>query len=63
MAINFNINNALLTVVLKDIESMKPSYPQSRYKAALKPINKTRNREEEAMPGNHHVIIGLVSVL
>lgn len=63
MANNFNINNALLTVVLKDIESMKPSYPQFRYKAALKPINKTRNREEEAMPGNHHVIIGLLSVL
>ena len=34
---------------------MKPTYPQSRYRAALKAINKTRNREDEAMPGRGHV--------
>uniref|UniRef100_A0A8W8LLE5 protein-tyrosine-phosphatase n=1 Tax=Magallana gigas TaxID=29159 RepID=A0A8W8LLE5_MAGGI len=43
-------NENPLRMEYNDIESMKPSYPQSRYKAALKPINKTRNREEEAMP-------------
>ncbi|XP_062572449.1 receptor-type tyrosine-protein phosphatase alpha-like [Saccostrea cucullata] len=43
-------NETPLRLEYNEIESMKPSYPESRYKAALKAINKTRNREEEAMP-------------
>ncbi|XP_048773007.2 receptor-type tyrosine-protein phosphatase T-like isoform X2 [Ostrea edulis] len=51
------MNETPLRLEYNEVESLKPSYPESRYKAALKPINKTRNREDEAMPVDDYRVI------
>ncbi|XP_078324907.1 receptor-type tyrosine-protein phosphatase alpha-like [Crassostrea virginica] len=56
-------NENPLRMEYNEIESMKPTYPQSRYRAALKAINKTRNREDEAMPVDDYRVFLITPVV